>query len=155
AGQSKLGTTLQLLTRVIDVVDVQHADPLEPPRSGPAEIRDPRVVRSTKRGEQLAVRDAIPEETLARLEARAPDTIHLELLQHRVRIVGRLPDVLPHAEKVDGPGILEAAPRLDHGADRPDAHAIQVPRVVLLPGPGAMTLHARSAAAEFRLDQAF
>jgi putative ABC transport system substrate-binding protein len=44
----KLARVAMLLARVIDVADVQHADPLEPSGSGPAEVRDPPVVRPTE-----------------------------------------------------------------------------------------------------------
>jgi hypothetical protein len=86
------------------------------------------------------------------LQTRAPDAVRLQLFDHRLGFVGRLPDVLPHAEKVDRPGILEAPASLDHGADRPDPHAVEVPGVVLLSGPGAMAFHAGRATSELRLD---
>ena len=152
--QPQLGAVLQLLARLIDVVHVQHADPLEPVGRGLAEVRDPRIVRPAQRGQQLAVREAIPEQALARLQARAPDAVHLQLLEHGVGVVRPLSDVLPHTEEVDRRGILEPLARLDDRADGPDPRPLEVPGVVLPADACAMPLHAGSASAELRLDPA-
>src|SRR5215472_3029331 len=152
--QAQVGAALHLLARLIDIVDVEHADPPQPSGSSAAEVRDPGVVRPTEGGQKLAVGQAIPEQALARLQARAPDTIHPQLLEHCMGVIGRLADVLPHAEEVDRSGILEAPTRLDHRAHGPDPRALEVPGVVLLSGPGTMPFHAGRASAELRLDPA-
>src|SRR5262245_7193211 len=153
-GEPQFGATHEFLAGILDVVHVQHADALEPVGRSPAEVRDPRVVGAAKGREQLAIRQAVPEEALARLKAGAPNAVHLELLEHGVGLVRRLPDVLPQPEKIDGPRVLEPPARLDHRSDRPDAPALEVPGVILPADPGAMALDARSPGAELWLDPA-
>src|SRR3989442_14428502 len=84
---SELRAAFQLLTALLDVVHVEHGDALQTIRRGPTEVSDPVVVDATDGGEQPAVRDPVPEETLARLQERAPDAGHLVLFDHRLWIV--------------------------------------------------------------------
>src|SRR5215472_4518778 len=70
ADEPQFLAALELLAALVDVIDIEHADPFEPLGVGFAEIRDPVVVDAADLGQELAVRDAVPEETLARLQAR-------------------------------------------------------------------------------------
>src|SRR5207237_8742895 len=113
-----------------------------------AELRDPVVVDAADGGKQRAVRDAIPEESLARLQAGAPHPVHLVLFDHRVRIVRAEPDTVPRAEEVDLRRVLEALARLDHRAERPRLLPVDEPRVELAARGRFQTLHPRRAVPE-------
>src|SRR2546427_4131581 len=128
---------------VFHVVHVDHADALEAVGVRLADLRDPVVVDAADGGEQRAVRDAVPEEALARLQARAPDAVHLVLFDHRLRLVGTGPHVLPQAEEIDLGRVLEALSRLHHGAPRARLLAVDEPRVVLPARRRFQPLHPR------------
>ena len=104
ADQPEPGAALELVRGLLDVVDVEHRDALEAVGKRLAEVGDPVVVAAADGREQLAIRDAVPEEALARLQARAPHAVHLVFLDHRLRLVRAVPDVLPHPQEVDRPG---------------------------------------------------
>src|SRR5216684_8321205 len=75
--QTHLGDPLQLFGTLIRIVDIEHRDALEAPRMRLAEIGDPVVVAAADLRQELAVRDAVPEEALARLQYRPPDAVLL------------------------------------------------------------------------------
>src|SRR5439155_14857907 len=150
--QPELRAALELLTGVVDVVDVEHGDALEAIGIGLAELRDPVVVHTTDGGEQPAVRDAVPEEPLARLQARAPDSVHLVLFDHRLGIVAPEPDVFPYPEEIDLRRVLEPLSCLNHRAQGADLLAVDEPRVVLATGGGLHPFHPGRAVLESRLD---
>src|SRR5207247_7483448 len=116
ADQPELRATLELTRALVDVVHVEHRDALEAVGKWLAELRDPVVVHAADRGEHGAVRDAIPEEALARLQTRAPYAVHLVLFDHRVGTVRAEADAVPGAEAVDLRGLREPLTRLDHRA---------------------------------------
>src|SRR5271155_2961059 len=98
--EPQLLAPLELLAAHIDIVDVEHADPLQALGIGLAEIGDPVVVDAADLGQQLAVPDAVPEESLARLQARPPDAVLFIFADHRMGVVAALADILPDAEKI-------------------------------------------------------
>src|SRR5262249_40021089 len=57
------------------------------------------VVDPTDGREQFAIRYPVPEEPLARLQARPPHSIDFVLFDHSVGVVGGLADVAPDAEE--------------------------------------------------------
>src|SRR5947207_13058566 len=99
--ESEFLASLEFLAAHVDVIDIEHADALQALGIGFAEIGDPIVVDAADFGQQLAVRDAVPEEALARLQARAPYPVFFVFPDHRMRVVATLADVLPNAEKID------------------------------------------------------
>ena len=123
ADKAHLDAALKLFRGGIGIVDIEHGDALEPARMRLAEIGDPVVVDAADLGQQLAVRDAVPEEALARLQHRAPDPVLLVFGDHCVSVVGAFADVLPEPEKIDLRGVLEALPGLHDGAEGADLHA--------------------------------
>src|SRR5215510_3589284 len=152
ADQPQPRAALELLRGFLDVVDVEHRDALEAVGERLAELGDPIVVGVADRGEQLAVGDAVPEETLARLQARAPHAVHLVFLDHHLGVVGAQAHVLPRAEEVDLRGIFEALPGLHHGAERADLLSADHPRVELAPLRPLQPLQARRPVAKPRVD---
>src|SRR5215510_9944548 len=105
--QSHPGAAFQFLAGIVYIVYIQHGDTLETIRIGLAEIDDPVVINSADSREELAVWNAIPEQALARLQASAPHTIHFELFDHWVWIVGRPPHVIPNPQEIDLGWVLE------------------------------------------------
>src|SRR5436305_11257783 len=93
--------SLEFLAAHVDVIDIEHADALQTLGIGLAEIGDPIVVDAADLGQEFAVRNAVPEEALARLQARSPHTILFVLFDHGVRVVAALADILPDAEEID------------------------------------------------------
>ena len=77
ADQAHLDAALELFRGRIGVVDIEHGDALEPARMRLAEIGDPVVVDAAYLGQQLAVRNTVPKQALARLQHRAPDPVLL------------------------------------------------------------------------------
>src|SRR5437879_3493577 len=77
-----------------------------------------------------------------------------QLLQHGLGLVRCLSDVLPHTEKVDRGGVLEALPGLDHRAHGPDPYAVDVPCIVLPARARAMAFHTRRTVEELGFDTA-
>src|SRR5262249_61714726 len=96
--------------------------------------------------------DAVPEETLARLQARAPHAVHLVFLDHHLGVVGAQAPALPRAEEVDLRGIFEALPGLHPGAERADLLSADHPRVELAPLRRLQPLQARRPVAKPRVD---
>ncbi len=143
---------LELLAALVDIVDVKHADPLQTLGIGLAEIGDPVVVDSADLSQELAVRDAVPEEALAGLQTRSPDAVLFILADHRVGIVAALADILPDTEEIDLRGVLEALAGLHYRPERPDLHAVEHPGVVFPAGRGLAALHLGRPVAEPRLD---
>ena len=76
---------LEFLRRRVGIVDIEHRDALQPVGMRLAEIGDPVVVDAADLGQQLAVRHAVPEQALARLQHRAPDAVLLVFDDHRMR----------------------------------------------------------------------
>src|SRR4030095_3093505 len=74
--QSQPGAAFQFLAGVVHIVHIQHGDTLETIGIRLAEIGDPVVIDPADGREQLAVRDAVPEQALTRLQASAPHTVH-------------------------------------------------------------------------------
>ena len=143
---------LELLAALVDIVDIEHADALEALGIGLAEIGDPVVVDAADFGQQFAVRDAVPEETLAGLQARAPDPVFFIFADHRIGVVAALADILPDAEEVDLRGVFEALSGLHDGPEGSDLHAAEHPGVVFPASRGLAPLHLRRPVAEPRLD---
>src|SRR5712692_958330 len=152
--QPEFRAAFQLLTGLFDIVHVEHGDALQAIGRGLAEVRDPVVVDAADGREHGAVRDAVPEEALARLQTGPPDTVHLVLLDHRLRIVRGEPDVFPQAQEIDLGGILEPLSRLHHRAQGADLQPVDEPRVVLTPRGGFHPLHPRRPLSEPGLDPA-
>src|SRR5438067_22133 len=119
--------SLEFLTAHVDVIDIEHADALQALGIGFAEIGDPVVVDAADLGQEFAVRNAVPEEALARLQARPPDAVLFILFDHRMRIIAALADVFPDPEEVDLRRVLEALPGLHDRPQGPD-----LPREALL-----------------------
>src|SRR6267154_13234 len=114
-----------------------------------AEIGDPVVVAATDFAQQLAIRYAVPEKSLARLQHRAPDAVFFVFNEHRSRVVGALADIFPDAEEVDLRGVFKALPGLHDGAQRADLLAFQHPGVVFAARRRLAPLHMRRAIAQF------
>ena len=152
--EPQLLAPFELLASFIDIVDIEHADALQTLRIWFAEIGDPVVIGATNRRQQLAVRDAVPEEALARLQARPPDAILFILFDHCVRIVATLAHILPDPEKIDLRGIFKTLPSLHDRAQGADLHAVDDPGVVLSAGRCCPPLHLWRAVAEFGRDAA-
>src|SRR6266702_3221919 len=119
-----------------------------------AEIGDPVVVAAADVGEEVAVRDAIPEEPLARLQDRPPDAVFLVFDDHRLGVIGAFADILPEPEEIDLRGVLEALPGLHHRAQRADLLAVEHPGVVVAPAGGLAPFHPRRAVPELWRDAA-
>lgn len=75
AHQTQFLASRELQAGLVDIVDFQHRDALQALRIRPAEIRHPVVVDTADFGPERAVGRAIPEQALARLQARAPRAI--------------------------------------------------------------------------------
>ena len=100
----------ELLTRVVHIVHIQHGDAFEAVGVRLTEIDDPVVIDATDGRQQLAVRNAVPEQALAGLQAGAPHAVHLQLFGHGVWVVRRPPHVIPHPQEIDLRGILNRCP---------------------------------------------
>src|SRR6516165_868385 len=150
ADQPQFLAPLKLLAALVDIVDIEHTDTLQPLGIGFAEIGDPIIVDAADLGQHFAVRDAVPEEALARLQARPSHPVLFILSDHRMRIVATLADVFPDAEEIDLRGIFETLPRLHHRTQGANLHAIEHPGVVLSPARGLAALHFRRPIAEPR-----
>ena len=74
-----------------------------------AEVGDPVVVREANAGEQLGVLEVVPEQALAGLQNSTPHAVELELLDHRVRAVGAVANVLPDLHEVELGTVLESS----------------------------------------------
>src|SRR5438105_8844054 len=144
--------SLEFLAAHVDVIDIEHADALQALGIGLAEIGDPVVVDAADLGQQLAVRDAVPEEALARLQARTPDAVFFILTDHRVWVVAALADILPDAEEIDLRGVLEALPGLHDRPKGTDLHPVEHPGVIFPAGRGLPPLHLGCSVAEPGLD---
>src|SRR6266436_7233354 len=152
ADKAHLDAALKLFRGGIGVVDIEHGDALQPARVWFAEIGVPVVVDAADLGQQLAVRDAVPKEALARLQHRAPDPVLLVFGDHCVSVIGAFSDILPEAEKIDLRGVFEALPGLHDGPESADLHAAEHPGVIFPAARGLAALHLRRAVAEPRLD---
>ena len=152
ADQPEPGAALELQRRLLDIVHVEHGDALEPIGKGLAEVGDPVVVDAADGREHGAVGDAVPEETLARLQARAPHAVHLVLLDHRLGIVGAEPDVFPRAEEIDLRRILEPLSGLHHGAQGAGLLTVDEPGVEFAARGRLQPRQTRGPLPEFWLD---
>ena len=114
-----------------------------------AEIGDPVVVAAADFAQQLAIRHAVPEKPLARLQHRAPDAVFFVFDEHRSRVVGALADIFPDTEEINLRGVFEALPRLHDGAQRADLLAFQHPGVVFAARRGLAPLHMGRTVAQF------
>ena len=101
ADKAEFGDPLQLLGGRIRIIDIEHRDALQPIGVRLAEIGDPIVVAAADFREQLAVRHAVPEESLARLQHRTPDAVLFVLDQHRVGLICAPANIFPDPEKID------------------------------------------------------
>ncbi len=152
ADQTHLDDALQFLRAGIGIVDIEHRDALQPRWIRLAEIGDPVVVAAADLRQEIAVRHAVPEQALARLQHRAPDPVLLVFADHRVGVVGALADVFPDAEKIDLRRVLETLPGLHHGAQGADLLAVEHPGVVFAPGRRLAPFHPRRAIAQLGSD---
>src|SRR5262249_7274726 len=125
--KAELLDPFELAAALVDVVEIEHRDALEARRIGLAEIGDPVVVDAADLRQERAVRHAVPEEALARLQNRAPDAVLLVLTQHRIGGVGALTHILPETEEIDLRGIVEALSGLHDGAQGADLHTVENP----------------------------
>src|SRR5437763_16582866 len=93
--------SLEFLAAHVDVIDIEHADALQALGIGFAENGDPVVVDAADLGQEFAVRNAVPEEALARLQARPPDAVRFIVFDHSMRIISALANVSTDSEEID------------------------------------------------------
>src|SRR6266446_1137541 len=152
ADQTQFLASLQLLAGLIDIVDTEHRNTLQALWIGLAEIGDPVVVDAADFGQELAVGHAVPEEALARLQARAPNAVLFILGDHRMRVVSALAHILPNAQKIDLRRVLEALAGLHYRTQGADLRAVEHPGVIFPTGRGLVPLYPRRPLAKFGLD---
>src|SRR5215831_8555150 len=130
ADKAELLRPLELSAAFLDIIDIEHRNAFEAFGIGLAEIGDPVVVDAADLGQEPAIWQPVPEETLARLQARAPYPVLLVFNDHRTRVVAALADILPDTEKIDLRGVLKTLPRLHDRSESADLHAVDHPGIV-------------------------
>jgi hypothetical protein len=90
------------------MVDIEHTNAFQSVGMGVTEIGNPIVICLAQTREELTILNVVPEQALAGLENRAPDTIQFELFEHRVWLIGSCAHVFPDPHEVDRFRVLKA-----------------------------------------------
>ena len=148
AGQAEAGGALQLPDPVLDVVQVDHRDALEPGGIGAAELGEPVVVGAKDGGHQRRVRHPEVEEPLRGIEDFAGHPVERHVLEMLLGVVPAAVHVLEAPLGGDGLGRLEPRAGVRDEAD-PGEDLIRLDHDLV----GAVDpLHPRRTIPERRID---
>ncbi len=117
AGEAEAGGAFQLADAVLDVVEVDHGDALQPGGIGAAELGQPVVVGAEDGGHQPAVRQPEVEQPLRGIEDLARHPVERHVLEMLPGIPPAAQDVFEASMGGDGLGRLEARAGVGDEAD--------------------------------------
>jgi len=117
SGEASPRGPLQLFRALLDIVQVDHGDALEPARVRAAEVGEPVVVRPEDRGHEGGVGHLEVEEALRRVEHLSGHPIETHVREVLLGVISARRDVLEPTEPGDGLGGLEPSPGI---GDEPD-----------------------------------